>query len=1008
MSANTRSRTSSESSKASGAMQHTMSPRLPRKSRQPAAFSSTSKLDSPGSLQMDQDGRISPITLTSPSSSPYTSRLHKRDKAYADKYGSLDIRQSHENKPRDKFSSLDRSAAMSRYGYRDQRDRSVERSGTGDYTTRSSSLQRNRSLDRDYPLVSLSMRSLADGVFDPADPETASDLRYQQSQSSMLILSLQTQLVDLNKDYTISQRELEQSKSQLNSYIASVKTFWSPELKKERALRKEETQKFQKTQEMLSSAQHEKQVAIAKLQNAEERLTLQGIRDSSCSPVSVISQHREEDRQEKELRILQSTVTEMEQRIELQKKTLAARDASINKLVEMLQTKNIPIETILNSEAEKDDLRSEIGRLQHQLSSAENDTKNAVEESSKLQRQLSNLKMELSQAHSSVSQANRQSKNLDDVQSLLDMKNTRISELEKELQSLEKQVDEIRNSSSEQVSEEKRHIEALHSHEQVLKSKLENLKLECSSKSTEICSLQSRIDSIQSQRSDLEQHIDILKQQLQTKDANIDLVKNEMNRLEAQVRDRDSDLEKKNSQLESLKTDKIQLEGDLADVRYEGEVSARKITLLQKKVDNSAELLKEKDDEISTLESRISSLSKTSTHNETIDQLQTSLDEKNKQLERMKQQLDTAANDRSEELTEYQNSNRELSKELELLRQSSEDSKVEILSLQENLSELKSQKLKLDSQLNQSEKSCSVKLQEVESLNNNVSKLKNDNALQQKQSAEQLAKINEMSEHAKEQAEQLQKYQHEIDRLLEILKAMENEKHNKDKQIRELQEQLKEVKQKFVNLKKTQRQEDNKSAGSADSNGDINVSEMQARTKRYKARIEELEEALKQSVKITAKCEMVVATQKEEIDKQERLIQQYKGDVAKATEISIHVHDLEESLQDKNEQLRKLVAERGRHMEELYEMKQEAILAAISEKDSHIALLEAAKTKNARDDIEKLNNDKQRLNLRLKDLTTQRMLLVVEQSSDNARKLSSQQNQDRSSKMSSSKNFPPE
>ena len=44
--------------------------------------------------------------------------------------------------------------------------------------------------------------------------------------------------------------------------------------------------------------------------------------------------------------------------------------------------------------------------------------------------------------------------------------------------------------------------------------------------------------------------------------------------------------------------------------------------------------------------------------------------------------------------------------------------------------------------------------------------------------------------------------------------------------------------------------------------------------KRYKERVEELEEALKQSVKITAKCEMVVATQKEEIDKQTRLIEQ--------------------------------------------------------------------------------------------------------------------------------------
>lgn len=46
--------------------------------------------------------------------------------------------------------------------------------------------------------------------------------------------------------------------------------------------------------------------------------------------------------------------------------------------------------------------------------------------------------------------------------------------------------------------------------------------------------------------------------------------------------------------------------------------------------------------------------------------------------------------------------------------------------------------------------------------------------------------------------------------------------------------------------------------------------------KRDKDRIEELEEALKQSVKITAKCEMVVATQKEEIDKQTRLIHQVK------------------------------------------------------------------------------------------------------------------------------------
>lgn len=52
---------------------------------------------------------------------------------------------------------------MNRYGYRDTRDRSLDRPAP-DFPARSTSLQRNRSLDRerDFPLVSLGMKSLAD------------------------------------------------------------------------------------------------------------------------------------------------------------------------------------------------------------------------------------------------------------------------------------------------------------------------------------------------------------------------------------------------------------------------------------------------------------------------------------------------------------------------------------------------------------------------------------------------------------------------------------------------------------------------------------------------------------------------------------------------------------------------------------------------------------------------------------------------------------------------------
>ena len=53
--------------------------------------------------------------------------------------------------------------------------------------------------------------------------------------------------------------------------------------------------------------------------------------------------------------------------------------------------------------------------------------------------------------------------------------------------------------------------------------------MECSSKATEIASLQTRLDSVESQKVDMEQHIDILKQRLSTKDSNIELIKSEVN-----------------------------------------------------------------------------------------------------------------------------------------------------------------------------------------------------------------------------------------------------------------------------------------------------------------------------------------------------------------------------------------------------------------------------------------------------------------------------------------------
>lgn len=64
----------------------------------------------------------------------------------------------------------------------------------------------------------------------------------------------------LQREYELVRREYDSSMQKLNSCMNSIKTFWSPELKKERAMRKEEASKLALMQEQLKMASQENQV----------------------------------------------------------------------------------------------------------------------------------------------------------------------------------------------------------------------------------------------------------------------------------------------------------------------------------------------------------------------------------------------------------------------------------------------------------------------------------------------------------------------------------------------------------------------------------------------------------------------------------------------------------------------------------------------------------------------------------------------------------------------------
>jgi len=57
-------------------------------------------------------------------------------------------------------------------------------------------------------------------------------------------MDLQNKMSDLQYQYSNLKRELDATTQKLGSSMHSIKTFWSPELKKERALRKEEAAKY--------------------------------------------------------------------------------------------------------------------------------------------------------------------------------------------------------------------------------------------------------------------------------------------------------------------------------------------------------------------------------------------------------------------------------------------------------------------------------------------------------------------------------------------------------------------------------------------------------------------------------------------------------------------------------------------------------------------------------------------------------------------------------------------
>ncbi|XP_018585569.1 ELKS/Rab6-interacting/CAST family member 1 isoform X3 [Scleropages formosus] len=827
------------------------------------------------------------------------------------------------------------------------------------------------------------------------------------------IMDLQAQLKEVLRENELLRKEVDVKESKLSSSMNSIKTFWSPELKKERALRKDEVSKIAVWKEQYRVMQDENQHLQMTIQALQDELRIQrdlnqlfqqdcGSRPGEPLAAELTEENfqrlrSEHERQAKELFLLRKTLEEMELRIETQKQTLGARDESIKKLLEMLQSKGLSAKA-----SEEDHERT------RRLAEAEMHVHHLESLLEQKEKETAALREELHRRYEGAPESAKTKA----LQTVIEMKDSKISSLERSLRDLEEEIQMLKSNgalSTEEREEEMKQMEVYRSHSKFMKNKIDQVKQDLSRKDTELLGLQTKLETLTNQFSDSKQHIEVLKESLTAKEQRAAILQTEVDALRLRLEEKETMLNKKSKQIQEMSEEKGTLNGEIHDLKDMLDVKERKVNVLQKKIENLQEQLRDKEKQLSSLKERVKSLQADTSNTDTaLTTLEEALAEKERIIERLKEQRDRDEREKAEELENNKKELKELKEKVSILQGDLSDREASLLDLKEHASSLASSGLKKDSKLKSLEIALEQKKEECAKLESQLKKAQNA-AVEAQANTELLDRIGTLECEVTRHREDAAKSQAEVDRLLEILREMENEKNDKDKKISELESlasrQMKDQSKKVATLKHKEQVEKNKNAQLMEEarkrEDNINESSQQVKDslRQKDDRIEELEEALRESVQITAEREMVLAQEEAARTHAEKQMEELLAAMEKVKQelesMKAKLSSTQQSLAEKEAHLTTLRAERRKHLEEVLEMKQEALLAAISEKDANIALLElsSSKKKKTQDEVALLKREKDRLVQQLKQQTQNRMKLMADNYEDDHLKASSHSDQ---------------
>uniref|UniRef100_A0A3Q4N3L7 ELKS/RAB6-interacting/CAST family member 2 n=1 Tax=Neolamprologus brichardi TaxID=32507 RepID=A0A3Q4N3L7_NEOBR len=733
--------------------------------------------------------------------------------------------------------------------------------------------------------------------------------------------------LDLQRENNNLRRELEGGRDGRTGPSMNSVNFWSPDVKREKGVRREEAARSSTVKDQYRTNQEDLQQLPLTVQELQEELRAHREMNSRSQQhqENFFQLQSEHERQAKELSLLRKTMEEMEMRIDSQKQTLGARDESIQRLLEMLQGQS--------QGQSQGQGQGHWGRGQR--------TGIITMAAQEAEAQLENVHLREELHRRNQLQADPAKTRA--LQTVIDMKDTKISSLERNIRDLEDEVQMLKTSGllhSDERQDELKQVEVYKSHSKFMKTKVEYL---------------SSVKVIDVFLINLRLYLQYWTPQCASESANV-----QVDALRVRLEEKEQFLTKKTKQLQDLTDEKSTLTGEIRDMKDMLDVKERKINVLQKKIENLLEQLKDKDKQVAGLRERVQGLQTDSSNTDTaLATLEEALSEKERVIENLREQKDREDRVRLEELEQLRKENHELKDKLSVMQPQKQP--------QNQLGNPSPSGLSCLNKLNNLHKHSRQRGKDQQKKAETQRKIILEEAV--KMCPDITDRLRVLEQEVGRYREESRKSQAEVERLMGALNDAEMDKSCKEKKISDLE-------------RNTARSEGKHTQ--TNSHNLLPLLASQDALRDTAERIMELERALRESMNTSAHREALWAQEEAARVQAQRQLEELMGALEKTRQeldaTKLRLSSTQQSLHERDGHLNSLRQERRKQLEEILEMKQQALLAAISEKDANIALLElsSSKRKKAQEEVMALKREKDRLMHQLKQQTQSRMKMIAD------------------------------